>query len=156
MICQEQEQDHACLGPPASIFTHPHPTPPRPTPPSYIGPSLLSSKGELLRKHITGRNVLIVTNTKVGPLYLDKVAKVLKADPNTVVDTLVLPDGEEYKSMEILSKITDKVGRHQNQTAPFVRLSPNPNLHSTPLHPGHGALPRQTLHLRRIRWRCDR
>jgi 3-dehydroquinate synthase len=57
---------------------------------------------------VTGRNVLVITNDLVAPLYLEKVVDALKVDPDTVVDTLVLPDGEEHKNMEILALITDK------------------------------------------------
>ncbi len=39
--------------------------------PIYIGPGLLD-QGELLRKHIPGKRVLIVTNETIAPLYLDK------------------------------------------------------------------------------------
>lgn len=39
--------------------------------PIYIGTSLLD-QGELLRKHVPGKRVLVVTNTTIAPLYLDK------------------------------------------------------------------------------------
>lgn len=39
--------------------------------PIYIGQGLLS-QGELLTKHISGKQVMIVTNTTVAPLYLEK------------------------------------------------------------------------------------
>jgi hypothetical protein len=39
--------------------------------PIYIGTGLLD-KGELLRKHIPGKRVLIVTNETIAPLYLEK------------------------------------------------------------------------------------
>jgi 3-dehydroquinate synthase len=39
--------------------------------PIYIGTGLLE-QGELLRKHIPGKRVLIVTNETIAPLYLDK------------------------------------------------------------------------------------
>lgn len=38
-------------------------------------PSTLS--GDLLRRHVTSKKALIITNDKVGPLYLDKTVKVL-------------------------------------------------------------------------------
>lgn len=40
-------------------------------------------------------------------MYLEKYTKLFESD-NTQVDTLVLPDGEQYKSMEIMGKILDK------------------------------------------------
>jgi 3-dehydroquinate synthase len=39
--------------------------------PIYIGAGLLQ-QGELLRKHIPGKRVLIVTNETVAPLYLEQ------------------------------------------------------------------------------------
>lgn len=39
--------------------------------PIYIGAGLLN-QGELLRKHIPGKRVLIVTNETIAPLYLDR------------------------------------------------------------------------------------
>jgi hypothetical protein len=39
--------------------------------PIYIGTGLLKS-GELLRKHVPGKRVLIVTNTTIAPLYLEQ------------------------------------------------------------------------------------
>lgn len=40
--------------------------------PIYIGSNLLEEKGELLRKHVPGKKVLVVTNETIAPLYLDK------------------------------------------------------------------------------------
>jgi 3-dehydroquinate synthase len=43
--------------------------------PIYIGNGLLNaaiSDAELLRKHIPGKRVLIVTNETIAPLYLEK------------------------------------------------------------------------------------
>lgn len=41
-----------------------------------------------------------MTNTKVAPLYLEKVADALtRGNPNVSVDSVVLPDGEKYKNM---------------------------------------------------------
>ena len=39
--------------------------------PIYIGRGLLD-EGELLRRHVPGKRALIVTNTTVGPLYLER------------------------------------------------------------------------------------
>ena len=40
--------------------------------PIYIGSGLLEERGDLLRKHIPSKKVLIVTNETIAPLYLDK------------------------------------------------------------------------------------
>ena len=41
--------------------------------PIYIGRGLLHD-GELLRRHITGKSCLVVTNETVAPLYLQRCA----------------------------------------------------------------------------------
>lgn len=50
--------------------------------PIYIGAGLLEH-GELLRKHIPGKRVLIVTNETIAPLYLDKwvAARAMRGPP---------------------------------------------------------------------------
>lgn len=50
-------------------------------PPLPISFSLLrkpnnATSGDLLRKHVTSTKALVITNDKVGPLYLDKTVKV--------------------------------------------------------------------------------
>jgi 3-dehydroquinate synthase len=51
-----------------------------------------------------------VTNDRVAPLYLDKYRKLLSSTAATDrrVHTLVLPDGEENKSMEVLGTVLDE------------------------------------------------
>jgi len=69
--------------------------------PIYIGQGLLS-QSELLTKHIGGKQVMIVTNTTVAPLYLDKVKSLLV---DCQVSTVVLPDGEQYKTLDTVNTI---------------------------------------------------
>ncbi|KXZ56038.1 hypothetical protein GPECTOR_2g1590 [Gonium pectorale] len=75
--------------------------------PIYIGAGLLN-QGELLRKHIPGKRVLIVTNETIAPLYLERCKRALLEDGKLQVDEVILPDGEEYKSIEVLEKVWDK------------------------------------------------
>ena len=49
--------------------------------------------------------MLIVTNDRIDKLYLQKYRNMF---PDKQVDSLVLPDGEQYKSLEILQRILDK------------------------------------------------
>lgn len=72
----------------------------------YIGTNFLTS-GDLLRKHVKSKKALIVTNTLVGPLYSKIVRESLESAGIEVFE-VVLPDGEEYKTMEYLMKIIDK------------------------------------------------
>ncbi|KAJ9522302.1 hypothetical protein V8C86DRAFT_2515656 [Haematococcus lacustris] len=76
--------------------------------PIYIGNGLLEGRGDLLRQHIPGKRVLVVTNETVAPLYLDKVISALTADGQLSVDTVILPDGEDHKNMEVLGAVWDK------------------------------------------------
>ena len=71
--------------------------------PICIGQDLLS-QSELLTQHIPGNSALIVTNETVAPLYLSKVEESL-ADIRH--KSLVLPDGEEYKNLDVLTTIYD-------------------------------------------------
>ena len=71
--------------------------------PIYIGSDLLSSKS-LLSDHIQGKQVMVLTNTTIAPLYLEKLKDAL-SDFN--VESVVLPDGEEFKTLETLNKVFD-------------------------------------------------
>ncbi|XP_010113319.2 3-dehydroquinate synthase, chloroplastic [Morus notabilis] len=91
--------------------------------PIYIGSGLLDQP-ELLQRHVHGKRVLIVTNTTVAPLYLDKVVEALtKGNPNVLVDSVILPDGEKYKNMETLMKVFDKaIESRLDRRCTFVAL----------------------------------
>lgn len=71
--------------------------------PIHIGEGLLS-RPELVLPHVPARQVMIVSNTTVAPLYMAK-AQALFAGTGKTVATCVLPDGEEYKNLEVLNQI---------------------------------------------------
>ena len=71
--------------------------------PLYIGRDLLQQP-ELLSRHISSRQVLVVTNETVAPLYLQRL---LSALPGYQSQTLILPDGEQYKTLATTTKIFD-------------------------------------------------
>jgi 3-dehydroquinate synthase len=75
--------------------------------PIYIGSDILD-QGELLRQHIPGKTVLIVTNTTIAPMYLDRAIAAITADGDIKVESVLLPDGEQYKTLDVVSKIWDK------------------------------------------------
>lgn len=87
--------------------------------PIYIGRDLLSDS-RLLRDHIVGSQVLVVSNTKVAPLYIDRVEVALSG---LKVSQVILPDGEQYKNLEIINQIFDVLlnDRH-NRTTTLVAL----------------------------------
>lgn len=69
--------------------------------PIYIGPGLLG-RGELLTPFIRGKQVLVVTNDVVGPLYSDAVCGALSGFD---VKKAVLPDGEQYKTLDSVNSL---------------------------------------------------
>jgi 3-dehydroquinate synthase len=71
--------------------------------PIYIGSNLLSQK-PYLENHISGQQVMIVSNSTVAPIYLDKVIKLLD---KLNVEVTILPDGEQYKTLETTKTIFD-------------------------------------------------
>jgi 3-dehydroquinate synthase len=71
--------------------------------PILIGEGLLGQP-ELLREHLPARDVLIVSNTTVAPLYLDVLAAALR--PRRVVE-VILPDGESHKTLATVARILD-------------------------------------------------
>jgi 3-dehydroquinate synthase len=69
--------------------------------PIHIGSGLLRQP-ELLKPCIAGSRVMVVTNETVGPLYLEALLKQLTPwNPVCVV----LPDGEVYKTLDVLNSI---------------------------------------------------
>ena len=73
--------------------------------PIYIGTGLLARK-DLFGTHIESRNVVIVTNDVVAPLYLRKLKSAL---PQARTLEIVLPDGEEHKTLAVWSGIFDNL-----------------------------------------------
>lgn len=87
--------------------------------PIYIGENLLVD-GQYILPHIRGRQVCIVTNETIAPLYLPSLQNLLHAYQ---VDSVVLPDGESFKNLETLNLIFDGLlsARH-NRTTTLIAL----------------------------------
>ena len=75
--------------------------------PICIAPDALSQ----IAAHIPGR-YLIVTNTTVAPLYLERVSAALE-EAGKVGGELTLPDGESYKTLATLELVFDALLRGQ-------------------------------------------
>jgi 3-dehydroquinate synthase len=71
--------------------------------PIVIGGGLLQDR-TLLREHIPARQVLLVSNTSVAPLY---AAPLLDALSDRQVVEAILPDGEQYKTLDSASRVFD-------------------------------------------------
>jgi len=69
--------------------------------PIYIGAGILGDPG-YLTPHIRGQQIMVVTNETVGPLYLNRL---LAGLDGYRVERVVLPDGEAYKTLEVMDQI---------------------------------------------------
>ncbi len=69
--------------------------------PIYIGADLLG-QAEIVRRHLAGREVMVVSNDIVAPLYLDTV---MAAFEGLRAEAVILPDGEEYKTLAQLNTV---------------------------------------------------
>ena len=88
--------------------------------PVYIGRDLLADS-DLMAQHIGGTQVVMVSNDTVGPLYLDRVRAAL--GERSLVTEVILPDGEQYKTLDTLADIFDQVlARGHNRTTTFVAV----------------------------------
>jgi 3-dehydroquinate synthase len=88
--------------------------------PIYIGRQLLAD-AQLWSGHVPGSQAVIVTNETVAPLYLQKVRESL--GQCSAITEVVLPDGEQYKTLQTLASIFDQVmaDRH-NRSTTFIAL----------------------------------
>ena len=73
--------------------------------PIHIGKHLLAQPA-LIQPFLQHKQVAIVTNTTVAPLYLESVKQGLESLGVSVIP-IILPDGEEYKNAETLNQIYD-------------------------------------------------
>jgi 3-dehydroquinate synthase len=73
--------------------------------PIHIGKGLLT-RADLLLPHLKRKQVAIVSNTTVAPLYMATLANTLKQAGVGVIE-IILPDGEAYKNDETLNLIYD-------------------------------------------------
>lgn len=91
--------------------------------PIYIGSGLLDQP-DLLQRHVHGKRVLVVSNTTIASIYLDKVVSALTyGNPNVSVESVILPDGEKYKNMDTLMKVFDKaIESRLDRRCTFVAL----------------------------------
>ena len=71
--------------------------------PIHIGPGLLADE-ELLGRCTAARQILVVSNETVAPLYLERVSA---AFADRTCRALILPDGEEHKNLETFARVID-------------------------------------------------
>jgi 3-dehydroquinate synthetase len=118
--------------------------------PIKIGRQLFTNPA-LLTEHIHGRQVMIVSNTTVAPLYLDAVTGML-ADFH--YKSVILPDGEEYKTLDTLNTIfTALLENRFNRGCTLIALGGGSSATSPVLQP---PVTSAALHLCRFRPPCWR
>ena len=87
--------------------------------PIHVGSDLIG-RPELYAPHLDGRQVLVVTDEAVAPLYL---APVRRALGNREVASLVLSGGESDKTLDTVARVVDElVERRFNRSAAVVAL----------------------------------
>lgn len=87
--------------------------------PIVIGSGLLGGNYELTG-HLAGDDCLIVSDTTVAPLYLEKLTANLAG---ASIETIRLPDGEACKTVETASSVLDKlVGSKANRDTTVIAL----------------------------------
>lgn len=82
--------------------------------PIFIGDGLLGTF-KAITEYAAGKRILIVTNETIAPLYLSQVNSMFAGFSQDVV---VLPDGERYKTLDVLNRIFDALidGKHTRKT----------------------------------------
>ena len=89
--------------------------------PIHIGSGLIQQT-ELILPHLKRKNVAIISNTTVAPLYLEKLACALRAAEVSVIE-IILPDGEAYKNSETLNTIYDALLKNRcERTTTLIAL----------------------------------
>ena len=87
--------------------------------PIFIGPGLVGKPG-LLARWIVSRQVMVVTNKTIAPRYLDAVLETLQG---FAVESVILPDGESYKTLDTMAGIFDAlIDKRFNRNATLVAL----------------------------------
>lgn len=77
--------------------------------PIFIGNDLLGRQ-ELVEPYVIGQQVMLVTNETIAPLYLEKAKN---AFSKYKCETVILSDGEEYKTLDTVNKIFDALLEHR-------------------------------------------
>jgi 3-dehydroquinate synthase len=87
--------------------------------PIYAGSDLLG-KENLFTENIKSKQVMVVSNTTVAPLYLEKVMQSLKSFDTASV---ILADGEQYKTLDAVNDIiTALLEKRFSRTSCLVAL----------------------------------
>jgi len=72
----------------------------------HIDKGCLSRSGSIIKDHLRSPKVAIITNNTVGCIYGDALKNSLK-ESDIEVETIEIPDGEEYKSLVWVNNVFD-------------------------------------------------
>ena len=86
--------------------------------PIWIGEGLLG-QGSLWRSVVAGRQVAVVTNDTVGPLYAERLLATLRQEGMEPI-LITLPDGEVHKTMAVLGTAFDAMMEHRMERGATV------------------------------------
>ncbi|GGY78792.1 3-dehydroquinate synthase [Cellvibrio zantedeschiae] len=87
--------------------------------PIFIGTDLLS-QAHLYNPHIHGKQVCIVTNETIAPIYLERLKSNLSASH---ISSVILADGEAHKNLTTLNEIfTTLLSEKHNRTTTLIAL----------------------------------
>lgn len=87
--------------------------------PIHIGADLLSNP-DLIVPHIPGKQVMVVSNETVAPLYLDRLLHTLRG---LTPEALILPDGEQFKTLDTVNRVFGTLlEKRFNRSATLVAL----------------------------------
>lgn len=87
--------------------------------PIFIGLGLLEQKN-LVAPYVKAKQVMIVTNETIAPLYLEQTLALFN---DFETHHVILPDGEEYKNITVLNTIFDKLlTQHCDRQVTLVAL----------------------------------
>ncbi len=87
--------------------------------PIYIGSGVLKNF-DIVKRYIRSKQILIVTNETIAPLYLQSLMNGLS---DYQVESIVLPDGEQFKNLTITNRIFDALLENKfNRSATLIAL----------------------------------
>jgi len=87
--------------------------------PIHIGQGLLRESA-LVTGHIRGRQVMVVTNDTIAPLYLERIVALFEGFQ---LASVILPDGEQYKTLDTLNSVFTALLEHRfNRQCTLIAL----------------------------------
>jgi 3-dehydroquinate synthase len=87
--------------------------------PIFVGASLLGDSTRFA-PYIDGRQVFVVTNETIAPLYLDPLRSTLSEFD---LDVCIISDGERFKTLETYLQVIDELmARRHNRTTTLLAL----------------------------------